>query len=292
MRRIVLHSVAAMALILTVFIASWSLTSNPNGQSVTHHHSVRYMGFIPLNPKYSNETPDYYVAINNLKTSVMELAIRLELKNQEDKPYYIRIVADQLPSNDWIADPLHIGRLEVDEGKTVVYRVYRKVPQTIPEGVLHENITIAVEAYYDEGYTNLYSRDSFTVTFHFIDHEAPVWTVKQIYDFDDGTSQGWNGGDVSTDYYRSFPYSLEAYSIYRNFEVYGINEAYLIVPFRPSSNTYVMAYIDGRLLYYSDVSVEGGHWYQVVIPIPRGKHEVKVYVESYSRYDDIVLVGR
>lgn len=247
-----------------------------------NHFSVRWMGF---SPSYSNKYPEYHICINNLKSDILAMSIALQIKNQEDSGYYFKIEKHTEPPAGWTIPSMTIGYVDKDETKTFTYSVSRIKPTTIPEGLITENISLVVKAYYDPSLTDLYSQDSFNVTFNFIDRLASVWTTIYHDNFDDGTTQGWSGIghypriSVSNTYYRSFKYSLRVNSEYTNhgkevgfsktFTIgSGVQKAYLIYSIRSDLWGSARIEFDGVSYFQPDVQPQDNVWYQFTIPLP------------------------
>ena len=169
-------------------------------------------------------------------------------------------------------------------------------PSSIPEGRITESVNLRVSAYHDAGYSNLYSYDNFTVTFHLIDRTSSAWVIVYYNDFDDGTNQGWTG-TASTNYYRSFRYSL--YTSYARKSFYigaDYQEAYVIFAVRftnTQADGYPKIYLDGTLYFEPDVSPSPNIWYQFVIPLHLGTTEIAIQSSSgYMYIDDVYVVAK
>lgn len=273
-----------------------SSSTNPSSTgSPRHHFSVRWMGF---SPNYNNSYPDYYVAVNDAEPNPLVLQIALQIKNQENSSYYFRIEQYSAPPSGWTVDPLDIGLINVDQTKDFTYTVLRSRPTSIPSGIITEPINLVVKAFYDI-YGTLYSQDNFNVTYHFLDVSASSWAFLDHDNFDDGSVQGWSAGGIchyyyapgdappslviSTDYYRSFPYSTQLGCIRadnanringatifyeKNFTVPAIyHEAYLVYSLRSPDLSTEAVYFDGLKSFEPDVSPIPNNWYQVAIPL-------------------------
>jgi len=249
--------------------------SNKSTEVAQGHFSVRWMGFVP---DYSDQYPDYYICINNLKDATLTMNIALQIKNQEDSGYYFTVEKySELPAG-WTVPTMYVGLINKDETKSFTYSAYRTKPASIPSGRLTESINLVVKAYYDASYTNLYSQDNFTATFHFIDRTSSVWTILYNDNFDDGTVQGWGYGGgpgtslgVSNDYYRSYSYSLrliangwdQAWYV-KTFNVpTTYQEAYLIFSLRSNSWGNMQIRLDGVTYFKPDVGPSANVWYQL-----------------------------
>jgi len=303
-------SVIAVVSIFAVVMAP-RLENRDNGTS-TNHFSVRWMGF---RPSYSDEYPDYYVCINDLKRDTLVMNIALQIKNQEDRGYYFIVDKYEGPPTGWSISPLKVGYIGVDETKNFVYAVSRSKPDSIADGKLTEHINLVVQAYSDLDYSNLYSQDNFTVTFHFIDLTSSTWSLLYYDSFDDGTTQGWSkagnnaGLGVSDTYYRSFPYSLrlKGYSYWssyeaayvKSFDVGAAKEAYLIFSIRSDNwPTTPRILLNGVQCFSPDVQPSTDTWYRIVIPLPTGPTpitEVQIwsaYGNYYAYLDDVYVVAK
>jgi hypothetical protein len=290
---------------------TWKLENRDSGTS-SNHFSVRWMGF---RPAYSDKYPDYYVCINDLKRDTLVMNIALQIKNQEDRGYYFKVDKYQEPPEGWTVSPLEVGYIGKDETKNFVYNISRSKPDSIVNGRLTERINLVVQAFYDLDYSNLYSQDNFTVTFHLIDLASSVWSLLYYDSFDDGTTQGWSrigGGDgsliVSDTYYRSFPYSLRLlpfnswYNYYdagyvKSFDVGAAQEAYLIFSIRSDNwPTTPRILLDGVQYFSPDVQPSTNTWYRIVIPLPTDKKtEVQIWSVAgkfYSYLDDVYVIAK
>ena len=316
--------IAVVAVLITIvsFIIVLNAVSTPYSKpetqkikeqsySKTNHFSVRWMGFFG---GYSTQYPEYYICINDLKENNLTIYIALRIKNQEDQGYHFKIEQNATPPAGWVLPSQYIGYVDVDETKDFVYTCYRERPTNIPDGRLTEEISLVVKAFYDCDCSNLYSQDSFSVKFNFIDLSAPVWTVQYCDNFDDGTTQGWTyrcyrygSIDVSNTYYRSFPYSLRLGATYysaafrKTFNVGSGEEAYLIFSIRSDRwagwGDALRIDFDGETVFRPDVSPENNVWYRVCIPIPVGvETTVDIFAvrgdstRAYAYLDDVYII--
>jgi hypothetical protein len=274
------------------------------------HFSVKYRGFLP---GYDSSYPDYYIAINGLAVSSLQMNVHLFIQNQESSGYYFKIEKNETPPAGWIINPYQIGQIPVDGTRDFVYsQMWRTVPTSIPAGELIETVYLAVRAYYDASYTNLYSQDVLNITYHLIDRASPVWTTLYQDTFDDGTTQGWSGGQniaVSTDYYRSFRYSL-AVSYYnypglqnsffaKTFSVPPqYSEGYLIFAIRRDGwqADFPQIYLDGTLYFEPDTTPSSNIWYQFTIPLHAGSTNIRIetcHLSGVPTYmDDAYVVAK
>ncbi len=308
---------AAIYLAIVISVSAFVIVAAPrlqtkNDIALSNHFSVQWMGFVPT---YSSQYPEYYVCINNLATDPLTLQIALQIKNQENRSFYFRIEQNQTPPSGWSLFSYTIGLINKDETKTFTYSALRTKPASISQGKLTETISLVVKAYYDSLYTQFYSEDSFSVTFNFLDKTAGVWTTLYIDNFDDGTAHQWTGysaSGVSTDYYRSFQYSLKTSAttaggtiegwLKKSFDISGaFSEAFLIYAIRSSnwaSSNGVQ--LDGVKYFEPDVAPSANTWYQVAIKLPTSKiTEVKIYTFYLSGYgscssyiDDVYVVAK
>jgi len=182
---------AAIYLAMVISVSAFVVVAAPRLQTKSeiassHHFSVRWMGFVPLT--YSDQYPEYYVCINDLACETLYLPIALKLVNQENSSFYFRVVQNQTTPAGWTLATNTLGLINKDETRLFTYSALRTKPASIPEGRLTETISLAVQAYYDELYTNFYSEDSFAVTYNFLDRTAGVWTTLDTDNFDDGTT--------------------------------------------------------------------------------------------------------
>jgi len=318
--------VLVSVLVGTISALQSSLTEQPstrsNGEySEEPRFSVRWMGFCPT---YNNQTPDYYICINDLKDDYLTMHIAMQIQNFENSSYWFLIESFTAPPTGWTVTTYYIGFINIDQTITFTYsNINRTKPTSIPEGRITESINLVVRAYHDSSYTNLYSQDNFTVQFHFLDLTSPAWTMLHNDNFDDGTAQGWHaqkqgsGGYAGPEpytYYRSWPYSLrvtndyryDSYcNFYKDFVTNGsLNEVYLVYSIlsgRWTQHDRGAVYINEVVYFQSDVSPSTGTWYQVAIPLPLNQSsrvripviEVEWLSGTYSAYlDDVYVVGK
>lgn len=313
---------------ICVFAVGSELLRSEGGlEAEQNHFSVQWMGFAPTD--YSSEYPEYYICINNLKDDPLTMQIALQIKNQEDSPYYFKVDQFAVPPSGWSILPMAVGLVHVDETKQFVYdNVFRSRPTSIPAGRLTESINLVVQAYNDAGYTNLYSQDDFTVTFNFLDVMSAEWTILYHANFDDGQTHDWTtnreGGysygasvAVSDIYYRSFQYSLRldthtggdsrswCRAAYRkSFDIGLASEVYLIYSIRSENwdahNTHGVR-VDGTTYFKSDVTPRANIWYQFAVKLkPAQLNNVEIwtaYVSGYGNHrysylDDVYVIAK
>jgi hypothetical protein len=198
---------AAIIIVSALFIGWAEQSSRPNEATEVEgsHFSVVWNGF---KPTYSNQYPDYYICINNLKDESLRMYIQLKIENYENTSFYFMIDQYSGPPTGWYVGSQNFGLIMItDPIKSFEYsNINRTKPAAIPQGSLHESVELAVKAYYDSSYTQFYSQANFTVNFHFVDVTATVWSKVVYNNFDDGTAQGWSSGQVHWwQYYRSWP---------------------------------------------------------------------------------------
>lgn len=308
----------AFYLSIVVAVSSVIIVAAPRIQTQdetasANHFSVRWMGFAPA---YSSQYPEYYVCINNLAADPVVLQIALQIKNQENQSFYFRVEADGTPPAGWSLPQYDVeDAIDKDETRAFTYSAFRTNPSSISLGRLTEMINLVVKAFYDAGYTQLYSQDSFSVTFNFLDRMAGAWTTLYHDDFDDGQTDQWTwimtqgqsptAFGVSTDYYRSFSYSLKLQgSVYqgafrKSFDVAGTySEAYLVYSVRSSKWSNYGVKLDGVKYFEQDVALSPNIWYQVSIPLPTGRvTEVQMWVLGggggtvLSYLDDVYVIA-
>lgn len=272
--------------------------------SVDNHFSVVYRGFVS---DYSTSYLDYYITINELKDDPLRMYLQIYLKNQEASGYYFMIDQHEPPPAGWTISPSYIGLVGVDEGLTYTYSdIYRLKPASIPAGEFNETINLVVKAYHDSSYTNFYSQDNFTVTYHFIDRTSAAWTVIEYDSFDGGDYEGWGGASLSlsTDYYRSFRYSLRSYDYQqavfsKSFSIVSpYTKGYLICPIRLAAySAEIRISIDGQISFKSDIAPPAETWYQYTIPLHFGPSSVSIafyrYATSmYAYMDDVYVIAK
>lgn len=286
-------SIIILSTSLAVMKTRVSTNETPDLYSESNHYSVVYQGFIP---GYSTDFPDYYLCINDLKDDPLQMSIRLFIQNQEASGYYFRIEQHSTPPIGWTIYPYNVGFIAIDDTLDFVYSgMYRALPSSIPAGELTETVNLDMKAYVDAAYTTLYSADNFTVTYHLIDRTSPSWTVIEHNNFDDHTNQGWTPGSTTTQYYRSFRYSLYSSSGYftKTFNLYGYSKVYLICPIRSTGSYTPRILIDGTKYFESDVSVSYGVWYSYTVPMPVPSSPTPLVRLELSGYmDDVYVIGQ
>jgi len=293
-------SAVVLGTMLTVGALRISTTTREQAQrgdlaTDNNHFSVVYQGFIP---GYSTNYPDYYLCINDLKNNPLQMSIRLFIQNQEAAGYYFRVEQHSAPPAGWTIYPYNVGLVAIDGTLDFVYSgMYRALPSSIPEGELTETVNLDMKAYVDAGYTTLYSADNFTVTYHMIDRMSPSWTVIEYNNFDDGTNQGWTPGSTTTQYYRSFRYSLYSGTGYltKTFNVMGYSKAYLICPIRQTGTITPSILIDGTKYFQSDAYVYSGIWYSYTVPLPVYPNPtplVRIEGLGGAYLDDVYVIGQ
>jgi len=324
-----------VAIYLTIIVAVSALVisratllNRPNQATEAKggHFSVVWKGFLP---SYNNKTPDYYICINDLKPTILTMKIALRIKNFEDRGYYFRVDGYALPQG-WTATPFDYGFVAPDETADLVYpNLKRQKPTSIPQGIMHENVTLVVKAYRDIGYTDLYSQDTFDVWFHFIDLTSSAWAVLYYDNFDDGTTQGWSyvnsygsssgSLDTNIDHYRSWPRSLRlgarawySYpSYYSSMSCYsktyntflGYSEIYLIYSLKSEKwPTDVSVYINDVKYFQTDAQPSNNVWYRFALPLWQSTSlNIKIYAVMsttdpsqwyYSYLDDVYIIAK
>jgi len=268
-----------------------SVEQTSTQESDENHFSVVYRGFIPT---YSAAYPDYYITINDLKDNPLRMYIQLFLRNQEASGYYFMVDKYQTPPAGWTINAAFLGYIDVEGTMSYTYsNIYRDKPTSITEGERIETINLALKAYYDSSYTNFYSQDNFTVTYHLIDRMSAVWTVLDYDSFDAGTTEGWSGGSVSTDYYRSFRYSLRSSSYFSKSFSIGppYSTAYLITPIRCYGDLSNIE-IDGVIYFQPDVTWWVIAWYQFTIPLHYGDVSVRINIINGGYMDDVYVIAK
>lgn len=307
-------SFKSFILIYMVIVAGFSgiigmvyrIKSPDNQATKPHHFSVVWKGFNPNNPAYSNETADYYICINDLQASVLQMHMAFQIQNNENYSFWFMIDQYQTPPTGWNITSYCIGTVPVDTSTTFVYSNLARVkPSSIPSGTTTETIALVVKAYYDSLYTQFYSQDNFTVQFHFIDRTASVWTTLQYNNFDDGTAQGWTGpyaGIISSpdSRYRSYPCSFATgglrgywgYNLDKTFDTTGpFTEVYLIFALWHSGGDDMSIYINGVMVFKPDLNTGITTWYQYVIPLPRSA-SVGLSIQNVNAcLDDVYVIA-
>lgn len=291
-----------------------SLTLSPT----KGHFSVRWMGFLP---SYSSQYPDYCVCINNLAGDPWTMGIGFQIKNQEDKGYFFQIGPNSTPPAGWVLQTYNLSFIAIDQALTFTYNASRSKIASITQGESVELIPMVVKAFNDSVLTQLYSQDSFNITFRFIDYASTYWSTLYHDSFDDKTTQGWaaNGGagptiSASNDYYRSYPYSLKInpntyysglwYDVALRKSVVvpsGYSVAYLIFSIRSTNyptNGIRIHY--GTQYFGTSSSPQTNSWYQFAMPIPIGQTTtVDIYAaygqsspQQFAYFDDVYVIAK
>lgn len=318
---VVLGTVVATGTLRILYTKPEQIERNETQTQDNNHFSVRWMGFLPT---YSNQYPDYCVCINNLAGENWTMSLGFQIKNQEDSGYYFQIGPNGTSPLGWTLPTVNLLFVGIDETLTFNYLANRSRIASIPQGEFVEQISLIVKAYYDIALTQLYSQDSFNMTFRFLDYEAPAWSIIYNDNFEDKTSQGWGKTTegtiyyqltVSNDYYRSYPYSLKLerttqYSSYSIADQYrksftvpsGFMTAYLIFSIRGEYfyDNRVAVYFDNTKYFGMSVEASSNIWYQFAVPLPIGQTTQVDIVGAYSDgvnractyLDDVYVVAK
>lgn len=285
----------AMIVAGSAFMINWAtLSGRPNvaTEAEGSHFSVVWKGF---KPTYSDQYPDYYICINNLKDDSLRMYVQLKIENYENVSLYFMISNYTVPSAGWFVGSQYLGLVAITSPiQTFTYsNLNRTKPGAIPEGSLHESVELVVKAYSDSGYTEFYSQDNFTANFHFIDVTSSAWTRLEYYNFDDGTSQGWGGSVNSWTYYRSWPCSLTGYpGPYKSIDMIGnYTEAYVVAAVY-ANPWYPTVYLDNVQCFASETPSATAAWYQITVPLPLNKVTFLRYYSGLSYLDDAYVVAK
>ncbi len=293
------------------------LNEDKNVGMSENHFSVNWIGFDPPGAM-SDQYPDYYVCVNNLRDTTLTMNIALQIINQELDPFYFRIAQNATPPADWTLPTTDLGLINVGQTWTGTYSLNRTKPASIAGGRLSESIDIAVKAYWDSGYTSLYSQDNFTATYHFLDRTDGVWTTLYNDNFDDNTLQGWwrvsitthtpyGSADVSSLAYRSYPYSLalsaggSGTGYAKTFTVpVEYEEAYIIFSVRNywsamTNSKGPRIFFNGTEYFRYDVAPSDHLWYQFSVPLPTNEATtVEIFEMRYAfcYLDDVYVIAK
>jgi hypothetical protein len=257
------------------------------------HFSVVWKGFLPT---YSNQTPDYYVCINNLQAGILQMYMALKIQNFENRSFWFMIDQYETPPSGWNVTPYYIGNIAVDTTREFTYsNLTRDKPSSISEGRLTETLSLVVRAYYNDTYTDLYSEANFTVRYHFVDITSTAWTVLYHDNFDDGTGQGWGGSSTSLEWYsryRSWPCSLVTGNYAEKyFNTNGpYTEVYVILPIWRGGGT-ITIWLNDQECFQSDTSPGIATWFLVAIPLPVGS-TTRVTVQGGQLLDEVYVVAK
>jgi len=115
----------------------------------------------------------------------------LTIKNQSLSTLYFKLICD-IPN--WsITSPTDgkLGSIASNSSSTITITISRANPNT----EVTELGNLIVEAYTDSEYTNKIGEAQLPVEIYIEDLES--WEDVEIYDFNDGTSQGWTLGNMS-----------------------------------------------------------------------------------------------
>lgn len=129
---------------------------------------------IALDTKYMPDPFNYKLSVN--------------VKNQSTKTLYFKVSVDN--ANWQVADPSDgkLGSIGAASNKWFVITLSRAKPSSD----VTENVTLKFEAYTDDSYTTKVDEGSLDLTFIIGDFRN--WDNVTVYDFEDGTSQGWTLG--------------------------------------------------------------------------------------------------
>ena len=130
-----------------------------------------------------------YIDMTYLPDPIM-YRVFITIKNQSLSTLYFKIIVN-IPN--WSLDTPSDGKLgSVGAGGTGTPTIV--IARAKPEAETVDDGNITIEAYTDSNYTSKISEDTLNVTIYIEDLEN--WTYVQKFDFDDGTDQGWSGGEV------------------------------------------------------------------------------------------------
>jgi len=161
---------------------------------------------------YTNE--DNVVLDTTYLADPFDYKMSIYIKNQSTQTLYFKVVSG---STDWtITSPTNgeLGSIGAATGAWKVVTLQRAKPTTD----VTETVPLTIEVYTDSGYTN--KVDQATLNINFTIANLRAWQNVTIYDFEDGTSQGWTlGSDWSVSSAASVEaggYSLQYYKTYSN----------------------------------------------------------------------------
>jgi len=120
-----------------------------------NHFSVVWKGF---KPDYSNQTPDYYVCINDLKDDVLNMNIAMRIENYENSSLWFLIGSYVTPPAEWTITTYYIGLVDIDTTREFHFSsISRTRPTFISDGRMTESVELVVKAYSDPSYLDLHS---------------------------------------------------------------------------------------------------------------------------------------
>jgi hypothetical protein len=149
-----------------------------------------------------------------------------------------------------------LGYVDSQASKMFIYTLNRAMP-SLTNGEFDESVTIQIHAYTDDGYSNEVISDSLSLTFHYIDHTHPSWTVLDHSNFDNYNPGIWgelieyNCLDIGAFYpfslssanWLTAPYGMasqgplyDAFFNYHRFNLAGRTKVYFIIHCRSGNN--------------------------------------------------------
>lgn len=122
-----------------------------------------------------------------------------EFQNQSTNDVYIEVEIQDTTGNWTFSDGTTKQQLgAVTGGTTRVFTLNFKRPEPTTD-VEDEVFNLIVRVYQDDTYTTLQYEYIWPVDVYIVDFKNNAnWTVHKVWDFDDGTAQGWSGGTVSS----------------------------------------------------------------------------------------------
>lgn len=118
-----------------------------------------------------------------------------EFQNQSTNPVYIEVEIRDTTGNWTFSDGTTKRRLgSVEAGTTQGFTLNFKRPEPTTD-VEGEVFNLIVRVYQDSTYTTLQYEYTWPVDVYIVDFKNNAnWTVHQVWNWDDGSSQGWSGG--------------------------------------------------------------------------------------------------
>jgi len=124
-------------------------------------------------------------------TDPVTYSFSLPISNQSTQPLYFKIRTND--PNWTITSPSGGVLGEIGEAGNAEYAI--TIQRAKPTTDTTETVTFTVEAYTDSNYTNLVDSTTFSITITLADIRH--WQNVTIYNFDDGTAQGWSLGSLN-----------------------------------------------------------------------------------------------
>jgi len=263
---------------------------------------------------YRPADPDLYIDTADLPDP-FSINIPLCITNNESITLYFKAVLVNPPA-DYTVTEATLGSVGAGSSACFV-ATFRRYKPSLVDGEYQETVTLRVEAYTDDAYTDLYGYIDIDITIVFIDHTDPAWSVVDIDNFDQGSEEGWAITektidaafedtcwilDIKSDHYISSPYSLgcdgEASPpriIYKDFDLSAYSKAFIVIHIYRVDD-FALA-IGDQLVIPRAISrlLPSSKWIRLVHKLPTGTTVRVAFhfsLNSGNRLDDIIVIAK